>query len=162
LDYSKFARWAVVAALLLIGVTTTWLQTPTVTMATPHGQVAGKLNLNTATRDELLAVPGSGPRMAREFDEYRPYTSILQFRREIGKYVTREQVAAYEQYLFVPIDQNASDVETLKQIPGVDDSVAATLAESRPFDSADAFIARLGELIATEQAEAARSMLVAQ
>ena len=41
---------------------------------------AAKLNLNTASGDEFLAgVPNMGSRMVREFLEYRPYASILQF-----------------------------------------------------------------------------------
>jgi DNA uptake protein ComE-like DNA-binding protein len=57
------------------------------------------IGLNTATRDEILLVPGVGPRMAHEFEEYRPYTSIEQFRKEIGKYVSREEVARLERYV---------------------------------------------------------------
>ena len=37
-----------------------------------------KINLNTASSDEFLAaIPGLGNRMMREFEEYRPYISIL-------------------------------------------------------------------------------------
>ena len=39
--------------------------------------------------------------MAREFDEYRPYTDMDQFRREIGKYVDEDEVARYEQYVIL-------------------------------------------------------------
>jgi DNA uptake protein ComE-like DNA-binding protein len=49
------------------------------------------INLNTATREEILLVPGAGPRMAREFAEYRPWKSWAQFEKEIGKYVGRRQ-----------------------------------------------------------------------
>ncbi len=51
-----------------------------------YGKMFIHVNLNTATREELLLIPGMGPRMAREFFEYRPYKSLDQFRREIGKY----------------------------------------------------------------------------
>jgi len=37
--------------------------------------------------------------MLREFKEYRPYTSIEQFRREIGKYVNAKEVARLERYV---------------------------------------------------------------
>lgn len=33
------------------------------------------INLNTATADEIVLVPGAGKRMAREFAEYRPWKS---------------------------------------------------------------------------------------
>ena len=59
------------------------------------------INLNTATDAELMTIPGMGPRMLREFKEYRPYTSIEQFRREIGKYVDKAEVARFEQYITI-------------------------------------------------------------
>lgn len=57
------------------------------------------LNLNTATKEEIELIPGVGPRMRHEFEEYRPYTSIEQFRREIGKYVDNAEVARLERYV---------------------------------------------------------------
>lgn len=59
------------------------------------------ININTATDAEILAIPGMGPRMLREFKEYRPYTSIEQFRREIGKYVDKNEVARLEKYIVI-------------------------------------------------------------
>jgi hypothetical protein len=41
------------------------------------------------------------PRMVHEFEEYRPYTSFEQFRREIGKYVDQKEVARLERYLVI-------------------------------------------------------------
>src|SRR5687768_10924760 len=69
-----------------------------------------KLNVNTASGEQLTAaIPGLGNRMLHEFEEYRPYKSIQQFRKEIGKYVDQAKVAEYEKYIFVPIDHNQSD-----------------------------------------------------
>ena len=59
------------------------------------------ININTATDAQILAIPGVGPRMLREFKEYRPWTSIAQFRREIGKYVDKAEVARLEQYIVI-------------------------------------------------------------
>jgi len=39
--------------------------------------------------------------MRHEFEEYRPYTSIEQFRREIGKYVDKAEVARLEKYVMI-------------------------------------------------------------
>ena len=110
-----------------------------------------RVNLNTATRDEFGEIPGVGRRMVREFMEYRPYVSIRQFRREIGKYVSDEQVAAYEQYVFVPIDPNGADAETLQQLPGVDGEVAAALIEARPYGDAAAFLDKLATLLELDE-----------
>ena len=59
------------------------------------------IDLNTATREEILLIPGAGNRMAREFAEYRPWTTVAQFRREIGKYVDQKEVARLEQYVSI-------------------------------------------------------------
>jgi len=57
------------------------------------------IDLNSATRDEIMTIPGMDRRMAHEFEEYRPYTSMEQFRREIGKYVDAGEVARLEMYV---------------------------------------------------------------
>lgn len=65
------------------------------------------INLNTASREDILLIPGVGRRMAHEFEEYRPYSSMEQFRREIGKYVDEEEVARLEMY--VTLDRSQVD-----------------------------------------------------
>jgi DNA uptake protein ComE-like DNA-binding protein len=57
------------------------------------------IDLNKASKEEILLIPGVGPRMQHEFEEYRPYRNIEQFRREIGKYVDPPEVARLEQYV---------------------------------------------------------------
>ena len=59
------------------------------------------IDLNTAKGEEILLIPGVGPRMRHEFEEYRPYKNIEQFRREIGKYVDKNEVARLEQYVTI-------------------------------------------------------------
>jgi DNA uptake protein ComE-like DNA-binding protein len=56
------------------------------------------INLNTATDDLFLTIPGVGPRMVGEFKEYRPWTSQAQFQKEIGKYVDQKEVARLWRY----------------------------------------------------------------
>lgn len=69
--------------------------------AVASGAAIVPININTATDAEILRIPGVGPRMLREFKEYRPWTSIEQFRREIGKYVDKAEVARLEQYIVI-------------------------------------------------------------
>lgn len=59
------------------------------------------LNLNTAPEEEFLLIPGVGDRMVHEFEEYRPYQSMEQFRREIGKYVDEDELARLERYVYL-------------------------------------------------------------
>ena len=70
-----------------------------------HRTLFVPLNLNSATDEEILAIPGIGKRMLHEFKEYRPYTSMEQFRREIGKYIDKDkreaELARLERYVFI-------------------------------------------------------------
>jgi DNA uptake protein ComE-like DNA-binding protein len=60
------------------------------------------IDLNKASKDEMKLIPGVGDRMAHEFEEYRPWKGVDQFRREIGKYVDKAEVARLEQYVSIP------------------------------------------------------------
>ena len=57
------------------------------------------VNLNTASRESIALIPGMTPRMIHEFEEYRPYTSMDQFHREIGKYVSPAETARLASYV---------------------------------------------------------------
>jgi DNA uptake protein ComE-like DNA-binding protein len=59
------------------------------------------IDLNTASKEEILLIPGVGPKMQHEFEEYRPYQNIERFRREIGKYVDAAEVARLERYVTI-------------------------------------------------------------
>jgi radical SAM superfamily enzyme with C-terminal helix-hairpin-helix motif len=97
--------------------------------------------------------------MIREFQEYRPYISIQQFRKEIGKYVDDSQLAEYEKYVYVPISYNVSDSATLQQIPGLDATEAEALIAARPFGTQDDFLTKLSEYISTDEVEIAKTYL---
>jgi DNA uptake protein ComE-like DNA-binding protein len=58
-----------------------------------------RIDLNTASDEAILSLPGIGSRMLHEFDEYRPYEVMAQFRREMGKYVDDDEVARMERYV---------------------------------------------------------------
>ena len=119
-----------------------------------------KLNVNTASASDLLkTIPGMGNRMVHEFEEYRPYKSIQQFRREIGKYVNAEQVAEYEKYIYVPISVNDADAPTLQQIPGLDANEAQALIAARPFASNDAFLTKLAANVSAAELAVAKTYL---
>jgi DNA uptake protein ComE-like DNA-binding protein len=105
------------------------------------------INLNTASRDEILMVPGVGARMAHEFEEYRPYTGLPQFRREIGKYVDSTEVARLEQYVFVPIDLNTATDEAIMSIPGMGRRMVHEFKEYRPYRNIEQFRREIGKYV---------------
>ena len=121
-----------------------------------------RLNLNNATEAQLMSgIPGFSSRMVREFLEYRPYASILQFRRELGKYVNAAQITEWEKYVYVPVDPKTSDIETLKQLPGVDTAIATALAAGRPYASNSAVLQALSTRLTPQQVVQAACFMAA-
>jgi len=119
-----------------------------------YGRLFVQINLNAATREEILLIPGMGSRMLREFEEYRPYKSIAVFRKEIGKYVKPDELARLEQYVFVPINLNtATDAEILS-IPGLGNRMLREFKEYRPYTSIEQFRKEIGKYV--NQKELAR------
>jgi DNA uptake protein ComE-like DNA-binding protein len=112
-----------------------------------YAQLFVPIDLNTASREEILLVPGLGPRMAHEFEEYRPYKAMAQFRREIGKYVDDDEVARLEQYVFVPIDLNTASEEDILSIPGVGQRMLHEFMEYRPYRSMAQFRREIGKYV---------------
>jgi len=106
-----------------------------------------QLNLNTAKREEIMLMPGMANRMVREFLEYRPYTAIAQFRKEIGKYVDDKEVARLEQYVFVPINVNSASDETLLSIPGITPQTLRGLKDHRPYKNVQEFRTEIAKYV---------------
>ncbi len=109
------------------------------------------MNLNTTAEEDFPLVPGVGPRLAHEFEEYRPYQAMAQFRREIGKYVDEEEVARLEQYVFVPINLNTASDEEILTIPGVGPRLLHEFKEYRPYDSIEQFRREIGKYVSEEE-----------
>jgi len=105
------------------------------------------INLNSASEQEILSVPGVGEKMAHEFDEYRPYKNIEQFRREIGKYVNAKQVGIYESYVFVPVNLNRGTKEEFLSIPGVGNKMAHEFDEYKPYKNIEQFKREIGKYV---------------
>jgi len=97
------------------------------------------INLDTGTREEFVLVPGAGNRMAKEFAEYRPWKSWLQFDKEIGKYVGQQETDRFKQYMFIPINLNSASDDVLLTIPGVNSAAMQALKKSRPWKTKDQF-----------------------
>jgi DNA uptake protein ComE-like DNA-binding protein len=120
-------------------------------ITTLYGRIFVHLNLNAATREEILLIPGVGNRMLREFLEYRPYAALAVFHREIDKYVDDTELARLEQYVFVPIDLNkASDADILT-IPGLGNRMLREFKEYRPYDGIERFRREIGKYVSKEE-----------
>ena len=116
-----------------------------------YAQLFIPINLNTATREAILSIPSVGDRIAREFEEYRPYKAIAQFRRELGKYVSDAEVARLEQYVFVPLNLNTATPEDLLTIPGVGSRLVREFLEYRPYINMRQFRREIGKYVSDEE-----------
>jgi DNA uptake protein ComE-like DNA-binding protein len=112
-----------------------------------YGKTFVHLNLNTTTREEILMIPNAGARMVREFFEYRPYKSLAQFEKEIGKYVDKTELARLEQYVFVPVNLNTASDEAILSIPGTGPRMLREFKEYRPYKTMEQFEKEIGKYV---------------
>ena len=118
------------------------------------------INLNTATKDEILLVPGAGPRMVREFAEYRPWKSWAQFDKEIGKYVGADATAKLAQYGFIPVNLNTATDEAILTIPGAGPRMVREFKEYRPWKSWAQFDKEIGKYVGAKETERLKRYVV--
>lgn len=111
------------------------------------------INLNTATPDEILLVPGAGKRMVREFDEYRPWKTYAQFDREIGKYVGADGAARLAQYTFIPVRLNSATDADILSIPGAGPRMVREFKEYRPWKTREQFVKEIGKYVGEKETE---------
>ena len=109
------------------------------------------LNLNTASEQEILLIPGLGKRMLGEFLEYRPYRALAEFRREIGKYVDETELGRLEQYVFVPINLNTASDADILTIPGIGPRMLGEFKEYRPYKTIEQFRRESGKYVDTKE-----------
>jgi len=111
------------------------------------------INLNTATPEEILLVPGAGKRMVREFAEYRPWKTYAQFDKEIGKYVGADRTAQLAQYTFIPIRLNTATDADILTIPNAGPRMVREFKEYRPWKTKEQFIKEIGKYVGAREAE---------
>jgi len=109
------------------------------------------INLNTATRDEILLIPGIAQKMAHEFDEYRPWKTWAQFDKEIGKYVGKEETDRLKQYVFIPVNLNTATDDDIMSIPGAGQKMVHEFKEYRPWKTKEQFNKEIGKYVGAKE-----------
>jgi DNA uptake protein ComE-like DNA-binding protein len=112
-----------------------------------YGRMFLHINLNKATKEEMMLIPRMGDRMVHEFEEYRPYKTLAQFRREIGKYVDEKELARLEQYVFIPVNLNTASDEEILSIPGMGARMLREFKEYRPYPNIEKFRREIGKYV---------------
>lgn len=116
---------------------------------------ADQIDLNTATVDELQALPGIGPAKAKAIVEGRPYKSFKDFEsrnivaasvaEKIKGQVTVAKAKPAAAEAAAPadrIDLNTATVDELQALPGIGPAKAKAIAEGRPYKSLKDFESR--------------------
>jgi DNA uptake protein ComE-like DNA-binding protein len=116
-----------------------------------YGKAFVHVNLNTATRDEIVLIPGAGVRMAREFAEYRPWKTWAQFDKEISKYVGQAETDRLKQYVFIPINLNTATDEDILSIPNLGQRMLREFKEYRPWKSKEQFDKEIGKYVGPKE-----------
>jgi DNA uptake protein ComE-like DNA-binding protein len=109
------------------------------------------VNLNTATREEFMLIPGAGARMAREFAEYRPWKTWAQFDKEISKYVGQAETDRFKQYVFIPVNLNTATDEDILSIPGAGQRMVREFKEYRPWKTKEQFDKEIGKYVGPKE-----------
>lgn len=109
------------------------------------------VNLNTATGEEILLIPGAGKRMVREFDEYRPWKNWRQFDKEISKYVGQPETDRLKQYVFIPVNLNTATDDDILSIPGAGARMVREFKEYRPWKTQAQFEKEIGKYVGAKE-----------
>jgi len=109
------------------------------------------INLNTGTAPEVLLIPRVAKRMTHEFEEYRPWVSMAQFDKEIGKYVDAAEVNRLKQYVFIPLELNTATDEQFKTIPNLAANMVREFKEYRPWKTKAQFDKEIGKYVGAKE-----------
>jgi DNA uptake protein ComE-like DNA-binding protein len=112
------------------------------------------INLNTATREEIMLIPGAASKHVHEFQEYRPYKALAVFHREMRKYWDEAEVNRLESYVYVPLDLNSASDADIMTIPGMSARMLREFKEYRPYDSVERYTREMRKYV--DEKEAAR------
>jgi DNA uptake protein ComE-like DNA-binding protein len=109
------------------------------------------VNLNTASPEEIMLIPGAGKRMVREFAEYRPWKSWAQFDKEISKYVGQPETDRLKQYVFIPVNLNTATDDDILSIPGAGSRMVREFKEYRPWKTQGQFEKEIGKYVGAKE-----------
>jgi competence ComEA-like helix-hairpin-helix protein len=110
---------------------------------------AGPVDVNSASADELMTLPGVGEAIARKIIDNRPYKAVddLSGAGVPAPTVAKIKPLAVARPLPAPVDVNNATAEPLQTLPGVGPALSRANIDARPFRNYDALakVKGLGE-----------------
>lgn len=106
---------------------------------TAYRRVFLQINLNSASHDELLLVPGMTTSRVATIAEARPFRSLVQFRQTIGSSGDGQEFARLEPFVFVPINLNTASDADILSLPGMGQRMLREFKEYRPYKAIEQF-----------------------
>lgn len=127
----------------------------------PAPAAGALIDPNTASRDQIAALPGMTPALADSIVARRPLGSMLAVDSILGRSLSEQQRDTIYARMFKPISLNtASDAEILL-IPGIGSRMLREFKEYRPYDGIARFRREMGKYVdSTEVARMEKFVVV--
>jgi DNA uptake protein ComE-like DNA-binding protein len=108
----------------------------------------GLLDVNTASEQQITALPHMTPAVVKGMMDKRPFMSIVDLNTSLaGAGLTAEQAAAVYSKAFIHVNLNSGTAEEIMLIPGAGKRMAHEFEEYRPWRSWAQFDREIGKYV---------------
>lgn len=114
-------------------------------------EMAGVMDANTATAEQLAGVEGISTELADAIVAGQPYADVTTFHAALMENVSEEEAGAILERVFVPINLNDASEEAIALIPGMTDRMINEFEEYRPYADMAEFEREIGKYVDAEE-----------
>ena len=114
-------------------------------------EMAGVMDANTATAEQLAGVEGVTPELADAIVAGQPYADVTAFNAMLMESLTEEEAADMLTRVFVPVNLNDTTEEAIALIPGMTDRMIHEFEEYRPYEDMAEFDREIGKYVDAEE-----------
>lgn len=114
-------------------------------------EMAGVMDANTATAEQLAGVEGISTELADAIVAGQPYADVTTFHAALMETVSEEEAGAILERVFVPINLNDASEEAIALIPGMTDRMINEFEEYRPYADMAEFEREIGKYVDAEE-----------